>query len=276
MTREIDTIPTPKNVKPKKLVVLSAPRTGTHGIYKALKQLGFKPYHMAEVMMSGLPGLRILSDAMNAELFHNGTPYGREEFDKWFANYDVIIEMPFFALHSMIKAYPDAQFLLTERDPEKWATSFINTAGMSHQRFNSLPMSLFKHFDGFASKMSKFGDRWVGHCTNGFYMSDEGRRALVENYKDYIAEVKRLVPPEQLKIFRLEDGFGWNELCPCVGVPVPDIPWPSLNTPEEFRAVTGPQFQKAARKGMAGVTTIVAIAAIGMWYGRRSLMAMLS
>ena len=66
------------------------------------------------------------------------------------------------------------------------------------------------------------------------------RLPLRVTYSDSIAEVKRLVPPEQLKVCKLEDGFGWEEICPYLGVPVPDAPWPSLHTPEEFQQTAGP------------------------------------
>ncbi|KAI1127390.1 P-loop containing nucleoside triphosphate hydrolase protein [Nemania abortiva] len=276
MLREIDTLPTPRHVKPKKLVVLSAPRTGTHGLYNALKLLGYKPYHMAEVLNVGAPAIRIMNDGMKAELFHEGTPYGREEFDKWFADYDVIIEMPFFMLKSTLKAYPDAKFLLTERDPEKWAKSFMNTAGAAITSFSRLPMSVFRRFDSFTSHMHVFGGRILNYCTNGYGVSEKGRQALIENYKAYIAEVKRLVPPNQLQVFKLEDGFGWEELCPYLGVPIPEIPWPALNTPEEFHSIVRPKIQTAISKGMAGVTTIIAVAAIGIWYGRKGLLPLVT
>ncbi|KAI0117798.1 hypothetical protein GGR51DRAFT_555082 [Nemania sp. FL0031] len=205
-----------------------------------------------------------MADGMKAELFHEGMPYGREEFDKWFADYDVIIEMPFFMLRSTLKAYPDAKFLLTERDPEKWAKSFMNTAGLAITNIKRLPMSVFRRFDGFASHMHMFGGMLLDYNTNGFGVSEQGRQALIENYKTYIADVKRLVPPKQLKVFKLEDGFGWNELCPCLGVPIPDTPWPALNTPEEFHLIVKPKMQKAVAKGIAGVSTIIAVVAIAL------------
>ncbi|KAI1733801.1 hypothetical protein F4680DRAFT_378704 [Xylaria scruposa] len=276
MRREIDTFPTPAYVKPKKLVVLSAPRSGTRGLYLALKQLGFAPYHMAEVISTGIPALKIMVDGMKAEWLHEGTPYGRAEFDKWFANYDVIIEMPFFMLRSTLEAYPDAKFLLTERDPEKWAESFMNTIGWATLRLRRLPMSIFKRFDTFAFYMDLFNGQMVDYYTNGLGASEEGRKALAENYKLYISEVKQLVPPEQLKVVELEDGFGWSELCPYLGVPIPDTPWPSLNSTEEFQEAVGSRMKKAASKGMAGVAGIVVIAAVAMWYGRGNLFPMLT
>ncbi|KAI0388792.1 P-loop containing nucleoside triphosphate hydrolase protein [Xylariaceae sp. FL0594] len=271
--RTIDTLPVPVRVKPKKLIVLSAPRTGTHGLYLALKQLGYAPYHMEEVVKGGIQSLAILTEGMKASFLHEGKPYGREEFDKWFANYDVIIEMPFFMLPQIVDAYPDAKFLLTERDPERWADSLLNTVGLAQTRINSFPMTLFKYFDAWMMRMDGFGGGMLRYCTNGFGVSGEGREMLVRNYREYIAEVKRLVPPEQLKVCKLEDGFGWEEICPYLGVPIPDTPWPSLNKPEEFHSIVKPQIERAFRKGIVGVTTMVAVAAAGLWYVRKSLSA---
>ncbi|KAF3060882.1 putative nad dependent epimerase protein [Daldinia childiae] len=275
MPRQIDLLPTPTHVEPKKLIVLSAPRTGTHGLYLALKLLGFKPYHMAEVLKTGPQALHILNDGLRAEMFHEGKPYGRAEFDKWFADYDIIIEMPFFMIRSVLKTYPDAKFLLTERNPDKWAKSFENTIGMMYTKFNSLPMSIFRHFDGFASGMSSMGRMLVDYYTNGYGLTPEGHKHLTENYTNYIAEVKRLVPPEQLKVCKLEDGFGWDEICPYLGVPIPDEKWPSLNTPEEFGEVAAPKLKTAFMKGMVGTTSIIApIVAAGLWYLRKGKLSL--
>ncbi|KAI1802035.1 P-loop containing nucleoside triphosphate hydrolase protein [Daldinia bambusicola] len=269
MSRQIDRLPTPTHVEPKKLIVLSAPRTGTHGLYLALKRLGFKPYHMAEVIKAGPDQVQILNDGLCAEMFHEGKPYGRAEFDKWFADYDIIIEMPFFMLRSTLEAYPDAKFLLTERNPDKWAKSLENTVGMMVTKLTSFPMSVFKYFDGFAYRMARMGGMVINYYTNGYGLTPEGHKNMMDNYSKYIAEVKRLVPPEQLKVCKLEDGFGWNEICPYLGVPIPDEKWPSLNTPEEFGEIAGPKVKTAFMKGMFGTTSIIApIVAAGVWFLR--------
>ncbi|KAI1092750.1 P-loop containing nucleoside triphosphate hydrolase protein [Rostrohypoxylon terebratum] len=274
MPRQIDTIPTPAHVKPKKLIVLSAPRTGTHGLYLALKELGFAPYHMAEIFKAGTPAVNILNDGLDADIFHVGKPYTRTEFDKWFADYDVIIEMPFFMLHSTLKAYPDAKFLLTERNPEKWAKSYVNTIGKLAVTLRSFPMSLFRFFDGFTNGMGYMGCKVLDYYSNGYGITPTGQEYLAENYRNYIAEVKRLVPPEQLLVCKLEDGFGWNEICPYLGVPIPDAEWPSLNKPEEFFEIVSPKIQSAFMKGLVSVTSMaVPVVAVGFWYLRKGRLA---
>ncbi|KAI1497256.1 P-loop containing nucleoside triphosphate hydrolase protein [Biscogniauxia marginata] len=267
MTRYIDTLPTPTHVEPKKLVVLSAPRTGTHGLYLAMKQLGFKPYHMVEVIAAGPKAAQIMHDGFDAEFLRKGKPYGRADFDKWLANYDIIIEMPFFMIHSIVNAYPDAKFLLTERDPEKWAKSYINTIGKLQMKLSTFPYSLLPIFDSYAGSMKTFGAKMCNYCTNGYGITEEGHKCLVENYKNYIAEVKRIVPPEQLKVCKLEDGFGWNEICPYLGVPIPETDWPSLNTPDEFHSIVRPNIDASIRKGIIGMTSvIIPLVAAGVWY----------
>lgn len=80
-----------RSVEDPNISFLPRHRTGTHGLYLALKQLGFKPYHMAEVLKRGPPSVQIMNDGLAADMFHQGKPYGRAEFDKWFADYDVSI-----------------------------------------------------------------------------------------------------------------------------------------------------------------------------------------
>ncbi len=67
----------------------------------------------------------------------------------------------------------------------------------------------------------------------------------------------------------LEDGLGWEEICPFLGVPKPDREWPGRNTPDEFKQLTAPAWGKAMRKTVVGVTTILGVAiTAGVWYRR--------
>ncbi|RYP32004.1 hypothetical protein DL767_005449 [Monosporascus sp. MG133] len=269
MSRYIDTLPTPAHVEPKKLIVLSAPRTGTRGLYDALKLLGYKPYHMVEVLGTGAKAARIMREGLEGEIGLR-KPYTRKEFDKWFADYDIIIEMPFFMLRSTLKAYPDARYLLVQRSPEKWVKSYENTMGKIIARTKRFPYTMFKYFDGLSYELNTFSSHVDNLCTKGVGMTEEGKNNLAEHYKEYIATVKRLVPPEQLKVFTLEDGFGWEEICPYLGVPVPKgLDWPGRNVPEEFAAIAAPIIQRSIRRAVMSLTTIaVGIIAAGVWYQR--------
>ncbi|KAK8087243.1 hypothetical protein PG994_002217 [Apiospora phragmitis] len=269
MSRHIDSLPAPVDPKPTKLIVLSAPRTGTHGLYQALKVLGFKPYHMVEVFANGADHARYMTEGLAASAEGTFPPYGRAEFDKWFADYDIIVEMPFFMLTETVEAYPDAKFLLMERDPDKWAKSWLNTIGPLTLQFSQFPISITKYFNPLSRAMGRFAvlNRRL------FFKSDQNdeaaHRNLVAHYKEYIAKVKAIVPPPQLKVCRLEDGFGWAEICPYLGVPAPpaDVEWPSRNQPEEFFQISNKALSSSKAAAVAA-SVLAPLVAVGIWYAR--------
>lgn len=83
-------------------------------------------------------------------------------------------------------------------------------------------------------------------------------------------QVKKLVPKEKLGYFTLEDGFGWEQICPHLGKPIPEQRYPRGNAPKEFEALTmrllGPSFKKAA--AIVITTVLVPIIGISVWiYG---------
>lgn len=58
-------------------------------LYQALKMLGYKPYHMYEVITNGVPHLQLFEEAIRCKYSGTAKPYGKAEFDKWLADYDV-------------------------------------------------------------------------------------------------------------------------------------------------------------------------------------------
>ena len=90
MSRFVDTLPAPA-VPPKiKVIVTAKSRTGTFSFYQALKILGYKPYHMYEIVTDEtLKNQKLYGEALKCKAQGFGKPYGKAEFDKWFAGYDV-------------------------------------------------------------------------------------------------------------------------------------------------------------------------------------------
>jgi hypothetical protein len=84
-------------------------------------------------------------------------------------------------------------------------------------------------------------------------------------------EVRKLIPKEQLAVFRLEDGFGWEEICPFLGKPIPETPYPRGNAPKEFHGLVSTIMAPAFKKAIALCVTFVLVPAIGagVWYYRR-------
>ena len=54
----------------------------------------------------------------------------------------------------------------------------------------------------------------------------------VQYYKDWVDHVKRTVPPENLLVFNVKQG--WEPLCKFLGKPIPDKPFPRCNDTGKF------------------------------------------
>ena len=74
---------------------------------------------------------------------------------------------------------------------------------------------------------SKFGDVDL--------RSPEGKAAAIKRFNEHADEVRRSVPAAQLLEFQATDG--WAPLCAFLGVPVPDEPYPRVNSAEDFKAM---------------------------------------
>jgi hypothetical protein len=76
-----------------------------------------------------------------------------------------------------------------------------------------------------------------------------------------------MIPENNLAVFKLEDGFGWEQICPYLKKPIPDTPYPRGNAPEEFKKMTDellvPRFKRAT--AFAVTSVLVPIAAVGFW-----------
>lgn len=83
---------------------------------------------------------------------------------------------------------------------------------------------------------------------------------------------KRVLPADRLLYFRLEDGLGWEQICPFLEIPVPDQPFPRPNDTENFKKEVSnwmnPRIQNAMLKmGALVVPVIGSLAYFGIKYG---------
>ena len=62
---------------------------------------------------------------------------------------------------------------------------------------------------------------------------DEAKRA----FEQHNADVRAAVPRDRL--VEWQPGDGWEPICDALGLPVPDEPYPHVNTTDDFRAMTG-------------------------------------
>lgn len=85
-------------------------------------------------------------------------------------------------VEQVYEAYPDAKFLLQERNPEKWATSWLNTIGAISLRMQSFPLNLMRKIDAMTDNMGLFADL----CRGLYFKSDKNdevaKKNLVNHY----------------------------------------------------------------------------------------------
>lgn len=71
-------------------------------------------------------------------------------------------------------------------------------------------------------------------------MSAKKDGVISEHLADYTNSnrmVKELIPADKLLVIKLEEGLGWDKLCPFLGHDIPDVPYPRVNEAAEFQVM---------------------------------------
>lgn len=199
------------------------PRTGTMSLKLVLEDLGFgRCYHMTEVFQN--PSAAPLWE-LAAESEHT-------DWDAIFEGYHSTTDAPGCLFYRQLAhAYPDAKLILSLRDPNQWFDSTQATIlSPESEEFRET------RFPPAVSSMLK--KLW-----NGFFDDRVHDRAhMIATYERHNADVKRTIPPERLLVYDVRQG--WEPLCRFLDVPVPDKPFPRLNSTEQQR-----ELRNAAQAG---------------------------
>ncbi|GJJ09205.1 hypothetical protein Clacol_003427 [Clathrus columnatus] len=132
----------------------------------------------------------------------------------------------------LYRAYPDAKFILTTRDPAKWAQSIKKTilrvATESKAREDRITSGTATKMDRILfEKTTELGMlEWQDAYQQGYH---QGRLHTDPEgeLKRHNEHIMQLIPPEKLLVFNVSEG--WEPLAKFLGVPVPDEPFPCLN-----------------------------------------------
>ncbi|MEM8768266.1 MAG: sulfotransferase family protein [Pseudomonadota bacterium] len=203
-------------------------RNGTLSLKHALEQLGFsKCYHMMEVNQDREEDVAWLKLAQGGEV----------DFDKLFEGYQASVDWPSCNFWREQLAWsPEAKVILSERDPEKWYASIMNTI---------YPMSVAakKIEDPLMQRRSEmvFEVIWDGLFDGRLDDKDH----VIDVYLKHNQAVKDELPPEKLLVF--EASQGWAPLCEFLEVPIPDEPYPRVNTTEDFNTMMASRRAERAR-----------------------------
>lgn len=87
-------------------------------------------------------------------------------------------------------------------------------------------------------------DGWIRNPEN--FADEKTVKCL---YNEHIAKVKRVFPADQLCILKL--GGGREKLCKFLGKEVPQVPYPKVNTTDEFKEYF---FERKGANNLAPVT----------------------
>lgn len=189
-------------------------RTGTDSMRMALEILGFGPcHHMRE----------LTRNPEHKQHWRDFVAGGPADWGLLLGGYRSCVDWP--SAHywpQLVEAFPKAKVLLTWRSAESWWASYEKTILKvllaSTETEKTTPGSQLLSLRVFGGRPA---DR--AHC--------------MAVYEANVAAVKAQVPPERLLVHELGDG--WAPLCAHLGVPVPDVPYPNANKPEEFLRMAG-------------------------------------
>lgn len=188
-------------------------RTGTYSLKLAINQLGAGPcHHMDEVLHNMPTQVPLWSDAIS----------GQADWSSIFDGYRSAVDWPTACFYrELLEAFPAARFVLTQRDPERWAESFGATIYTLIGGKDEAPEEMRDWLDMAAGVIGK----------TGFPLGLD-HDALVRAFIAHNEAVKETIPADQLLIFDVREG--WAPLCNFLGVPVPDGDFPRTNHREEF------------------------------------------
>ena len=188
-------------------------RNATFTLKFALEKLGFGPcFHMAELFADVRRRLPLWLDVVD----------GRPDWDAVFEGFRSVTDYPACTWWRELAAYyPDAKIVLTTRDPDSWFDSVSETIFSPRMQATLVGTPAERMMQGAIYDAFKGGS-----MTDRAFMTDWYRRRN--------EEVIASLPPERLLVFHPKEG--WEPLCEFLGVPVPDGPFPRVNSRDELGA----------------------------------------
>lgn len=246
-------------------------RTGTDTLREALNELGYKTYHMHEIIHG-----RLLSDVRDwTALMENNCDDAvalKDLFDR--GGWTAVVDFPAsICWETLMRIYPDAKIVHTERDSEEtWWDSVSNSIAILPKRFLSkIMMRLVPFFRSFLEMITAM---WSSVSGENMTFSDPGgplayESQLVGAYSANNQRVRQFVPSGRLLI--QDHGNGWHLLAEFLGKNIPDKPYPYRNTRAE---VIGSARRRSVRFSVAvlvflAVTVFIVRKLVGLVKGRK-------
>jgi len=207
------------------------PRTGTMSLMYALEiLLPGKCYHGLKAVHHEKEWCDIMSGK-----------YTDEEYRDFILRNDYIagLDSPFcYEYERAMQVFPEAKVVLTVRDPDSWVKSLSETV-MCTFSWIYTPAFIFSYiFPEYLTRWSEdrnlrgwsrnlchaaSDNQTIGRLLGSYY---NGTGA--QFFEQWTEEVESCVPSDKLLKFHV--GEGWEPLCRHLGLPVPDVPFPKVNS----------------------------------------------
>lgn len=205
-------------------------RTGTKSLQQALEIIGYdKCYHMV-TLFQNTPDIKYWETAAKG---------GEVNWGELFQGYKSVVDFPGSLYYKeLMEIYPDAKVILTVRDSDSWYKSTMATIySFSPSIFTKLKLLLTSPFVSKSAQLIRIvkmnnATLWQGLFKGKF----EDKTYAINVFEKHIEDTKRHVSPDKLLIFEVKDG--WKPLCDFLGKPIPDVPFPKVNTSETFHDMT--------------------------------------
>ena len=191
-------------------------RTGSHSLKIALETLlGGTCYHMVEVFPR----------PEHVPLWHEAILGRQPEWSTMLEGFSAAVDWPAAAVwRDLHEAFPESIVLLSVRSSgDAWWRSFSETILPVMQRGPTPDMA------GWYAMAVDMLERLTPDYSD--------RDACIAAYEAHNNEVRQTVTQDRLIEWTPSDG--WGPICAGLRLPVPDMPFPHVNSTDEFRAMSG-------------------------------------
>ncbi|KAJ6595806.1 P-loop containing nucleoside triphosphate hydrolase protein [Mycena vulgaris] len=224
-------LPTNRTV-PMQVLALGFSRTGTASLKIALETLGYvRTNHGFDIPLCSPPEIYMWIAAVRAKFYGEGTPYGREEWDRLLGNCQAITDAPHILFaEELIAAYPDAKVVLTNRSPDSWWKSYEAT--VAKELKPTLQVRLNNWLDPeYGKKQYLFRLVYAVLFNTDRVTEDIATARFISHYE----EVRRLTPKDRILEFEVKEG--WEPLTGFLGKEVPQTVFPRINDKDQFHTM---------------------------------------
>jgi len=193
------------------------PRTGTASLKLALERLlDGACYHMADVY----------AYPEHIPVWHDAIGGNPPDWDTFLVGYRAAVDLPASAFWpELAAAYPDALIVLSVRDSgEQWWDSWSHTI-LPVAAVTPAPGTQAAAYRAMAADMLRLR---LGAA------DPSDKATMIAAYERHNAAAREAAPAGRLLEWRAADG--WAPLAAGLGVPVPGVPFPRVNTRQQFRA----------------------------------------